>query len=195
MEYRDINHFLPELDAQTAALEDAYVENGGELTEETEQMEQEINGLRELLSTEGVDLLGQWLKAKEDRKKALKAEKDYISRQMEGIDRSIAFIKEKVSEVLLALGKDKVKGNHGYSFTATVSCKAEVDKDFLKERYASLVEKCIREAGVPEYVGVSLTASVTKANEIGVSQEDDGLFSNVITPTVRFTKPRASKED
>ena len=95
MDYKEMNQVLATLDQATIALEETYMENEGEITEETEQMEQEISGLQELLTTEGIDLLGGWLKAKEDKKKSLKAEKDYINRQMAAIDETIEFIKKQ----------------------------------------------------------------------------------------------------
>ena len=64
MDYKELNQALATLDQATIALEETYMENEGEITEETKQMEQEISGLQELLSTEGLDLLGGWLKAK-----------------------------------------------------------------------------------------------------------------------------------
>lgn len=189
-----MNKVLADLDQAINTLEETYIENEGEVTEETERMEAEISGLQELLTTEGIDLLGGWLKAKEDKKKSLKAEKDYITRQMAAIDETIEFIKAKVNQVMRATGQEKVKGERGYSFAATTSVKTEVDKDILKATYAARVEDAIRGAGVPEYVGVSLTASSTKAKEVGVRDGDEDIFVTTETPTVRFTKPRASKE-
>lgn len=189
-----MNQVLANLDQATNALEETYMENEGEITEETEQMEQEISGLQELLTTEGIDLLGGWLKAKEDKKKSLKAEKDYITRQMSAIDETIDFIKDKATEVMKATGQDKIKGDRGYSFTATHSVKTEVDKDVLKALYADKVEEAIRAAHIPAYVGVSLTASSTKANELGVLEGDEEIFSTSEKDTVTFRKPKASKE-
>ena len=194
MDYKEMNQVLATLDQATIALEETYMENEGEITEETEQMEQEISGLQELLSTEGIDLLGGWLKAKEDKKKSLKAEKDYITRQMAAIDETIDFIKDKVTEVMKATGQDKIKGDRGYSFTATHSVKTDVDKDILKALYADKVEEAIRAAHVPAYVGVSLTASSTKANELGIIEGDEEIFSTTEKDTVTFRKPKASKE-
>ena len=194
MDYKELNQVLATLDQATNALEETYMENEGEITEETEQMEQEISGLQELLTTEGIDLLGGWLKAKEDKKKSLKAEKDYITRQMAAIDETIEFIKDKITEVLKATGQEKIKGDRGYSFTASHSVKTEVDKDVLKALYADKVEEAIRAAHVPAYVGVSLTASSTKANELGVLDGDEEIFVTTEKPTIRFTKPRAGKE-
>lgn len=194
MDYKELNQILANLDQATIALEETYMENEGEITEETEQMEQEISGLQELLTTEGIDLLGGWLKAKEDKKKSLKAEKDYITRQMAAIDETIDFIKDKVTEVMKATGQDKIKGDRGYSFTATHSVKTDVDKDVLKALYADKVEEAIRAAHVPAYIGVSLTASSTKANELGVLEGDEEIFSTTEKDTVTFRKPKASKE-
>ena len=163
MDYKELNQVLVNLDQAINTLEDLYIEGEGEVTEETEQMEEHISGLKELLTRDGIDLLGGWLKAKEDKKKALKAEKDYITRQMAAIDESIEFIKGKVNEVLVATGQEKIKGDRGYSFAATTSVKTEVDKDVLKTIYADRIEEAIRAAHIPAYIGVTLTASSTKA--------------------------------
>ena len=194
MNYKEMNQVLVTLDQATIALEETYMENEGEITEETEQMEQEISGLQELLTTEGIDLLGGWLKAKEDKKKSLKAEKDYITRQMTAIDETIDFIKDKVTEVMKATGQEKIKGDRGYSFTTTHSVKTDVDKDILKALYADKVEEAIRAAHIPAYIGVSLTASSTKANELGVLEGDEEIFSTTEKDTVTFRKPKAIKE-
>ena len=194
MDYSLFTQVLSDLDRKMDALEDLYIENEGEVTEETEQAEAEISGLQELLSGEGIDMLGGWLKAKEDRKKALKAEKDYITRQMTAIDGTIDFIKDKITEVLKKTGKDKVKGERGYSFTASHSVKTEVNKDVLKYNYDFKVEQAIRAAGIPDYIGFSLTASSTKASEFGVLEGDEEIFTTTEKDTVTFRKPKASKE-
>ena len=194
MDYKEMNQVLATIDQAINTLEETYIENEGEVTEETEQMEAEISGLQELLSTEGIDLLGGWLKAKEDKKKSLKAERDYITRQMSAIDETIDFIKDKVTEVMKATGQEKIKGDRGYSFTASHSVKTEVDKDVLKALYADKVEEAIRAAHVPAYVGVTLTASSTKAADLGVVEGDEEIFVTTEKPTIRFIKPRAGKE-
>lgn len=194
MDYKELNQVLANLDQAMVTLEDLYIENEGEVTEQTEQMEQEISGLQELLTKDGIDLLGGWLKAKEDKKKSLKAEKDYITRQMAAIDETIDFIKTKINQVMVATGQEKIKGDRGYSFAATISTKTEIDKDLLKVIYADKVEEAIRAAHVPAYIGVSLTASSTKASELGVVEGDEGIFVTTEKPSVRFTKPMASKD-
>lgn len=194
MDYKELNQVLADLDQAMRTLEDLYIEGEGEVTEETEQMEEQISGLKELLSGEGIDLLGAWLKSKEDKKKSLKAEKDYISRQILANDTTIEFIKDKITQVMKATGKEKIKGDRGYSFTASHSVKTDVDKDVLKKNYEDRVEKAIRAAGVPLYVGVSLTASCSKVGDDGVSECDENLFVLTEKDTVTFRKPKASKE-
>ena len=194
MDYKEMNQVLANLDQAMHTLEDLYIEGEGEITEETEQLEAQISSLKVLLSREGIDLLGEWLKAKEDKKKSLKAERDYITRQMNAIDETIEFIKTKVNQVMVATGQEKIKGDRGYSFATTISTKTEVDKDVLKALYADKVEEAIRAAHVPAYVGVSLTASSTKAADLGVVEGDQDIFLTTEKPSVRFTKPRASKE-
>lgn len=192
MEYKEMNKVLADLDQAMITLEETYMENEGEVTEETEQMEQEISGLQELLTTEGIDLLGGWLKAKEDKKKSLKAEKDYITRQMAAIDETIEFIKSKVNQVLVATGKEKVKGDRGYSFAATTSVKTEVNKDVLKDLFQEAVNEAVADI-LPPDVTITLGASVSK-----LPNDPDLIlpvwYTQTEKPSVRFTKPRASKE-
>ena len=113
MDYKELQDILSTLEYTSYKLEETYVENEGEVTEETELMEGEITAMKTLLNTEGVDLLGRWLKGKEDRKKALKAEKDYLTRQMEAIDKTIEFIKSQMFKVMVATGQEKIKGDLG----------------------------------------------------------------------------------
>ena len=189
-----MNQVLADLDQAMHTLEDLYIEGEGEVTEETERLEAQISGLQELLTKEGIDLLGAWLKSKEDRKKALKAEKDYISRQILANDTTIEFIKDKITEVMKATGQEKIKGERGYSFTASHSVKTEVDKDELKRLYADRVEQALRAADIPEYITVTLGASV-KAFEGSVHDVEDWcIFNEIEKDTVTFRKPKASKE-
>lgn len=193
MQVSEIKDMIAHIGQVTAALEEAYIENGGEVTAETEQMEVDKAAMQEMLEGEGIDALGRWLKSKEDAKKALKAEKDSIARQMEATDRTIDYIKGLIYEACAAAGIEKAKGTC-YSFTPYVSRSYVVDKEQLRERYAATVEQAIRAAGVPEYVGVSLTASGAKATEVGLRDEDQTLIGVETKQTVKFLKPRASKE-
>ena len=126
MDYKELQDILSTLEYTSYKLEETYVENEGEVTEETELMEGEITAMKTLLNTEGVDLLGRWLKGKEDRKKALKAEKDFLTRQMEAIDKTIEFIKSQMFKVMVATGQEKIKGDLGYTFATDISTTSYV---------------------------------------------------------------------
>ena len=190
MDYNELQDIMSALDHASYKLEQAYIENEGECTEETDLLEQEITALRTLINTEGVDYLGRWLKGKEDKKKALKAEKDFLSRQIDANDRSIEFVKAKIRELMDATGCEKVKGSLGYTFTATVSTKTEVDKEMLNEMYQAKAEEALKDI-LPVDVTFTLGASVSRLEE---GADLPSYYSRTDTPTVRFTKPRASRE-
>lgn len=191
MDYKELQDILSTLEYTSYKLEETYVENEGEVTEETELMEGEITAMKTLLNTEGVDLLGRWLKGKEDRKKALKAEKDFLTRQMEAIDKTIEFIKSQMFKVMVATGQEKIKGDLGYTFATAISTKTEVDKEMLKEYYQEAVNEALKDI-LPADVSVTLTASVSKLEE---GADLPNYYNRTETPTIRFTKPRAKKED
>ena len=195
MDYKELQQALSQLEEVMNNLEELYILNEGECTEESEKMEVEVDTLKELLSGDGIDMLGRWLKSKEDRKKALKAEKDYITRQMASIDKGIEYIKSMINKVMVTTGLEKVKGDRGYSFATTTSTKTDINKDVLKALYADKVEEAIRSAHIPAYVGVTLTASSTKATELGVVEGDEDIFVTMSKPSVRFGKPKANTED
>ena len=195
MDYKELQQALSQLEEVMNNLEELYILNEGECTEESEKMEVEVDTLKELLSGDGIDMLGRWLKSKEDKKKSLKAEKDYITRQMASIDKGIEYIKSMINKVMVATGLEKVKGDRGYSFATTTSTKTDINKDVLKALYADKVEEAIRSAHIPAYVGVTLTASSTKATELGVVEGDEDIFVTMSKPSVRFGKPKANTED
>ena len=195
MDYKELQQALSQLEEVMTNLEELYILNEGECTEESERMEVEVDTLKGLLSGDGIDMLGRWLKSKEDRKKSLKAEKDYITRQMASIDKGIEYIKCMINKVMVATGVEKVKGDRGYSFATTTSTKTDINKDVLKALYADKVEEAIRSAHIPAYVGVTLTASSTKATELGVVEGDEDIFVTMSKPSVRFGKPKANTED
>lgn len=193
MNNTEIRDALYKLQQMEFLLDEEYENNGGEVTDFTEQQEESIAALRELLTTDGVDSLGRWLKSKEDEIKTLKAEKDAVTRKINAVNNTIDYIKTQINFLMTQTGVEKVKGTF-YSFAPTTSVKTEVDKDVLKALYADKVEEAMRAAHVPAYVGVTLTASSTKAADLGVDEGDEEIFVTTEKPSVRFTKPRASKE-
>lgn len=194
MNNKEINSLIESLNASMWAFENYMVENDGVCDEASDQMEERIGILKDLLTTEGIDSLGRWLKAKEDEIKSLKAEKDYITRKINAATGTIDYIKTQMNKILTAAQMEEIKGANGYKFQVTTSTKTEVDKDVLKTIYADRIEEAIRAAHIPAYVDVTLTASSTKAAEFGIVEGDEEIFHTTEKPSVRFTKPRASKK-
>lgn len=188
--YKDIQVALADLARLSYDLEDKYIENDGEITEETEAMEAEKSAIQGLLSGEGIDLLGRWLKSKEDELKTYKAEKDAAARRMKSVENTIDFVKDSITQVMAATDQAKVKGVF-YSFTSAVSKTTKVDQDLLNTRYQDLAERAIRAAGIPAYVTMKLDAKVSLIPE---GEDTPDVFITTEKETVRFTKPRSGKE-
>ena len=191
MNNNEIKAALAALDEVTSFLIEEYEENGGEVTESTEQKEQQIEYLKSLLEEEGIDSLGRWLKSKEDLIKTLKAERDSVTRQIKKTEDGIEYIKSQIYQVLTAIGKDKVQGTF-YSFAPAISRKTEVDKEVLEDKYLSIVNNALEQI-LPPWVTYKISASVKAIP--GDCEELPSEFKVIETPTCKFTKPRAKKED
>ena len=190
MTYKDIHDALSNLARLSYDLEDKYIENDGEITDETEAMEAQRAAIADLLAGDGIDSLGRWLKSKEDEMKTYKAEKDAAARRVKSAENTIDFVKSVITEVMKATGQDKAKGVF-YSFTQTTSNTTKVDADLLNDRYMAIVEQAVRSAGVPDYVTVKLDAKVSLVPD---GAETPDVFVTTTRDTVRFTKPRGGNE-
>ena len=191
MNYKDIYDALHALKSTSYKLEDTYIENGGEVTNETEALEEQKAALSDLLASEdAIDTLGRYVKALEDRKAALKAEKDKIAKMMEALDANVTRIKGTVNEILKETNREKAKGLL-YGFTAYTSEKTTADKERIVGLYKEISEKAIRAAGVPSYITLALGASVSAVPE-GTPLPD--IFTVIKTPSARFSKPAKSKD-
>ena len=191
MNNKDINAALAALEEASFLLEEEYEMNGGEVTEETESQEEYIESLKALLEDEGIDSLGRWLKSKEDLIKTLKAERDSVTRQIKKTEDGIEYIKTQIFNVLTALGKEKVKGTF-YSFAPSISRKTEVDKEILEEKYLGIVNNALEQI-LPPWISFKLSASVKAIP--GDMEELPSEFKVTETPTCKFVKPRAKKEE
>ena len=193
MTYKELNDALERVDQVAFNLERMYMENEGEVTEETQNLEAVYNDLKELIAGQGLDLLGGWLKAKEDRKEALKTERAYINSQIEAIDDTIDFIKDRVCLVMRRCNLEKTeKSTRGYSFARFNAVKTEVDKEELNAAYKDEVEAVLRDNGIiPDDVTITLGASVSMLDDD--CAELPAYYKRTITPSVRFNKPRIKK--
>lgn len=190
MKYAEIQEKLFELARVTYELEELYIENDGEVTEDTEDLERQKTVIADLLNGEGLDDLGRWLKSKEDEMKTLKAEKDAVTRRIKSVENTIEFVKGTICSVMRATGCEKAKGVF-YSFTPTVSTTTKADTMMLKTKYQDVANRAIHEAGIPDYVTVKLDASVSLVPE-GEDIPEDFIVTQ--KDTVRFTKPRGNRE-
>lgn len=190
MTNKEINEALAVLGATTQHLEDAFIENDGECTEETDALESQKAALEDLLTGEGIDSLGRWLKGKEDERKAIQDEKRMLDRQMKAIDNTIDYIKSQIRRIMDAAGEDKIKGRC-YSFTASVSDTVKADDKRIAELYGDRASFAVHAAGVPDYVTVKLVGSATAAKKL---DELPDVFVRTVENTVRFNKPRKSEE-
>ena len=195
MNAREIKDLMAMLSDATERQEALYIENEGEITAETEEMDAEIDAIKELLTTEGIDSLGSWLRAKEDEKKRYKAEKDYVTRKINATDKSIDYIKSLINQVMRETGVEKVKGELGYSFQTYTSETTTVNKPNLFAKYEERLIDAMAKAGIPAYVTATLNASSSIAREVGLQEGDEAIFERHLTPTVKFGKPRASKSE
>ena len=192
MEAKQIKQASDDLAIMTYLLEQDYINNEGEVTDETERKERQIAALKELLTTEGIDSLGHWLRAKEDEIKALKAEKDYIDRKIKANAGTIDYIKHEANRILKAAGVEAVKGALGYKFTRTVSCKTTVAAEALDAEYLDAVTEAARSAGLPSCIDVALKTNATRLQEAG--EDFDKYVTREMDDTSTFNKPRAKKE-
>ena len=195
MNAREIKDLMAMLSEATERQEALYIENEGEVTSETEEMDAEIDAIKELLTTDGIDSLGAWLRAKEDEKKRYKAEKDYVTRKINATDKSIDYIKSLINQVMRETGVEKVKGELGYSFQTYTSDTTTVNKPNLFAKYEERLIDAMAKAGIPAYVTATLNASSSIAREVGLQEGDEAIFERHSTPTVKFGKPRASKSE
>lgn len=188
--YKDIQDALATLARISYDLEEKYIENDGEVTDETEAAEAEKAAIQDLLAGEGIDTLGRWLKSKEDELKTYKAEKEAADRRMKSVSNTIDFVKTKITEVMKAAGQEKAKGTF-YSFTQSVSKTTKVDSALLNSWYLDDIETAMTELGIPNWVTVKLDAKVSDVPE---GSELPACFKVDEKDTVRFTKPRGGKE-
>lgn len=190
MTTQEINAALGTLTELTNELEQMYIENGGEVTPEAEQLEMAITATIELLK-EGRDDLGRWYLALNNTEAAYKAERAAADARIKSTHRTIEYVKGLINLVMDRLGVDKVKGTF-YSFSKAESVKSTIDEQALDDAYLSKVLVAARTAGLPDCIDVELKTTTTRLKEAG--EEFEQYISVETAPSVRFGKPRAAKE-
>ena len=189
MKYKDIQDALATLARLSELLEEQYIENEGEVTEETEELEERKAAIQDLLQNDGIDALGRWLKVKEDEVKMWKAEKAAADRKVKSAQNTVDFVKAKIAEVMTMTGMDKAKGAY-YSFSKYVSEKSSVNQDEVDRLYLDVATSAAHDAGLPAYIDVVLKTNTTALKEWGATD----LLDVTKADAVRFTKPSGAKE-
>ena len=189
MNINEINENIALLRSVTLDLEYEYIENGGEVTEDTSRKEIIVAEIKKLLNTEGVDSLGRWLKSKQDEIVAAKAEVAAAQNRVKSLQRTEEYIKSEISRILIATETEKVKGTF-YSFAQSTSTKSSVNQEALDAKWLEKAEKAVRKAKVPEYIQVALKTTTTALREADALE----FLEETTAPSVKFTKPRAVKE-
>ena len=186
MNYQDIQSALAALYHTTNNFNEMMEETGGEYTPEAEELDSMKQALEDLLSTEGVDSLGRWLKAKEDEKATYKAEKAAADRRIKTVDKTIDFIKHEIGRILRVTGQEKVKGTF-YTFKQAVSKSTSFDAEALDAQYLDLVTEAARNAGLPASIDVALKTTATR---LAADENLASLVSVDETETSSFLKPK-----
>ena len=187
--YQELQEQLSRLVRLAEERENRLIENEGLVTPDIEAIEKEIDFVNSFLQGPGIDDLGRWMKATEDKINTYKAEKAAADRKVKAAQNTLDFIKAKIAEVMTMTGMDKAKGSF-YSFTKYVSEKSSVNQEELDRLYLAIVTSAAREAGLPDYVDVQLKTTTTALKEADATD----LIEVATGDAVRFTKPRNATE-
>lgn len=190
MNNKEITNAIADLYRATNTLEELYIENGGEVTEEAAEKEEQIEAIKALLTGEGIDSLGRWLAGKEQEKALLKAEKAALDRRIKAVDGTIDYIKYQVGQVLRATGCEKAKGL-AYSFAQATSTTNSINYEAIEQDWGAIAEDAFREAGLPDWLHITFKTTTKELQEA----EAGTYLDTEVKETCRFTKPRAANEE
>ena len=190
MNNKDIERLLEQFVSVQRNFENELDDNGGELTDAVLSLEEEMQAIKDTLTGDGIDALGEWMQAKEDEKQRCKDRKAREDARIKSIDRCIDYIKFRIREVMERTGQAAYKGDY-YGFTAFDSVTTTANKRAIAERFGDIADKAVRAAGIPDYITVTLGASVKLVPD-GIDLPD--VFDRAESETVKFNKPRRAIE-
>jgi hypothetical protein len=111
----------------------------------------------------------------------------FIKKEIEA-DYVVVSLDECIDVALRALGKEKTKGDFGYSFTQHITSSTKPDQKLIRELFYKDVEKAIREAHVcPEHITFTLSASSSLLKE---GEDMPDYFTTTSKSRATFRKPR-----
>lgn len=192
LRYKDIRDAIYRLKAVQFALNNEYEENEGEVTQSTIDKEEMIATIKYMLDNGGIDRLARLLNSVNADIEQYKDEQKFLKRQQEKCENFREDILECTDIALRALGKDKLKGDFGYSFTQHITSSTKPDQKLIRELFYKDVEKAIREAHVcPDHITFTLSASSTLLKE---GEDMPDYFTTTSKSRATFRKP-LKKED
>lgn len=146
------------LSAEMQAIEDALIENGGELTPE---LEDALTFTQDAL-TKKVDDYGAIILKFQALADACKAEIDRVNGIKKTAENSVKSIKERLVWTMEQFGATKLEGaTHKFSLSKTTS--TETDDEALLAPYTELVEAL--QARLPRWITLKATVSKTALKE------------------------------
>lgn len=199
MNAQEIKQIIADISRTKWQLENALEENGGELTEELLAQVDNLEDMKALLSGEGIDDLGRWLKSVQDEIAARKAEADAAARKVKNLKGYEDYVKSLIGQAIDALDLptndkgEKVAKGAFYGFKRTSSTKSQLDAEALDAAYLDLVTEAARNAGLPSCIDVALKTNVTRLNEAGGQYQY--YVQETTSPSLSFSKPRANKKE
>lgn len=193
MTYKDIRSALYELKGIQFNLNNEYEENGGEVTDSTEQKEQMAEAIRYMLNNGGVDQLARLLNSVKADIDNYKAEQEFLKRQQKRSEGFQEDILECINMAMEELGEEKMKGDFGYSFTQHVASSTKPDTKLIKELFYKDVEKAIRDAHVcPEHITFTLSASSSLLKD---GEDMPDYFTTTSRARATFRKPKKADDN
>lgn len=188
LRYKDIRDAIYRLKAVQFALNNEYEQNEGEVTQSTIDKEEMIGTIKYMLENGGTDKLARVLNSVDADIEQYKSEQEYLKRQQKKCESFREDILECIDIALRALGKDKLKGDFGYSFTQHIASSTKPDQKMIREMFYKDVEKAIRDAKVcPDHITFTLSASCNLLKE---GEEMPDYFTTTSKSRATFRKPR-----
>ena len=193
LKYKDIRDAIYRLKAVQFALNNEYEQNEGEVTQSTIEKEEMIDTIKYMLENEGTDKLARLLNSVDADIEQYKNEQEYLKRQQRKCESFREDILECIDIALRALGKEKTKGEFGYSFTQHITSSTKPDQKLIRELFYKDVEKAIRDARVcPDHITFTLSASCNLLKE---GEDMPDYFTTTSKSRATFRKPLKKQDN
>ena len=193
MTVREIRDILERLREEKFRLQVELEDNGGEVTESVLSREEAIASLKQLLlSKDGVDSLGRFMRANQYEIQGYRDEKKHLDVLIKKTESYNDLLLGLIDEALKECEVECAKGGLGYSFTHNTSVTTSVDTKMLRERFLKKAQDAMYAAGVPNDVTISLSASISKVSKDAILPDWYNVSS---VGRATFRKPQRAKDE